>query len=168
MIQLWIEFSENLTVPVNKEIPSLHWSREQKTIHSGISKFRGEKQYHPYNSVDLKHDQVFVDNVIENVLNEVEVSSDIALPGSSKFRVMVFSPDSDVVKTAPHLCICDRCLEDYGNCDQPQPSCDDDGDSSDDDDDANDIIDVDYFVIDKICAVAADKGSIGPIFFVNS
>ena len=79
LIQLWIDFSENLTVPVNKEIQSLHWSREQKTIHSGILKFRGEKQYHPYISDDLKHDQVFVANVIENMLNEVEVSSDMAL-----------------------------------------------------------------------------------------
>ena len=79
LIQLWIDFSEKLTIPVNKEIQSLHWSREQKTIHSGILKFRGEKQYHPYISDDLKHDQAFVANVIENMLNEVEVSSDMAL-----------------------------------------------------------------------------------------
>ena len=85
------------------------------------------------------------------------------VPGSSKFRVMVFSPDSDVVKTAPHLCVCDICLEDYGNCSlfashhiqdftlnevqlrsafNPQDSCDNDGDSSEDGDDTNNIMDV--------------------------
>ena len=101
---------------------------------------------------------------------------------------MVFSPGSDVVKTAPHLCVCDRCLEDYGNCSlfashriqdftlnevqlrsafNPQPSCDNDGERSDDDDDANDVMDVDYFAIDTICAEAVDKGSIEPFFFVK-
>ena len=37
--------------------------------------------------------------------------------GSSKFHVMIFSPNSNSFKAAPYLCVCDSCLTDYGSCD---------------------------------------------------
>ena len=78
-VQLWLDFSENLTVPVKQEPQSLHWSKEQKTVHSGILKMNGEKQYHPYMSDDLKHDQCFVSNVVGNMVAEVNISAEMTL-----------------------------------------------------------------------------------------
>lgn len=43
-----IDFAENLTVPVKFEPQSLHWAKEQVTVHSGILKTNGQKSYHPY------------------------------------------------------------------------------------------------------------------------
>ena len=36
--------------------------------------------------------------------------------GSSAFRVIIFSPGSIKVKTAPYLCDCESCLSTYGFC----------------------------------------------------
>ena len=72
-----IDFSENLSVPVKYEPQSLHWSHKQVTIHSGILKLNGEKSYHPYISEDRQHDQSFVKIVIEEMLNTVNKN----LPG---------------------------------------------------------------------------------------
>ena len=37
------------------------------------------------------------------------------VPGSSKFRVMLFSPDGEV-KAAPYLCTCEKCMASFGSC----------------------------------------------------
>ena len=37
-VQLWLDFSENLTVHVKQEPQSLHWSKEQKQYILGFSK----------------------------------------------------------------------------------------------------------------------------------
>ena len=50
------DFAENISVPVKIEPQSMHWSHQQVTIHSGITKFNGEKSYHPYFSDDRSHD----------------------------------------------------------------------------------------------------------------
>ena len=42
-----IDFSENLTIGIKWEPQSLHWSKKQVTIHSGIFKYSEEKVYHP-------------------------------------------------------------------------------------------------------------------------
>ena len=52
-ILLDVDFSENLSIPVKYEPQSLHWSHQQVTVHSGITKIRGEKSYHPYVSDDF-------------------------------------------------------------------------------------------------------------------
>ena len=37
--------------------------------------------------------------------------------GSSSFQVIVFEPDSNLIKVAPFLCGCDKCLtSQYGSC----------------------------------------------------
>ena len=38
------------------------------------------------------------------------------IDGSSLFHVMVFSPNSQHIKAAPRLCICDDCKLEYGSC----------------------------------------------------
>ena len=55
------------------EPQSLHWSHEQVTVHSGILKVKGEKTYHPYFLDSLKHDQVFVKKVPEEMLSDIEI-----------------------------------------------------------------------------------------------
>jgi len=40
------------------------------------------------------------------------------IKGSSTFQIIIFHPDSDVIKVAPSLCGCDLCLSSkYGSCD---------------------------------------------------
>ena len=47
--EVGLDFSENITLPVNKEPQSLHWAgcKEQKTVHSGITKVGGTKNIPP-------------------------------------------------------------------------------------------------------------------------
>ena len=40
------------------------------------------------------------------------------IDGSSKFQVVVFTPDIKQIKATPRLCICDNCLVNYGTCDR--------------------------------------------------
>ena len=70
-----IDFSQNLDVPVKFEPQSLHWTHEQVTVHSGILKTSDSdiKEYHPYISDDKKHDQQFVEVVIDKMLEDVNV-----------------------------------------------------------------------------------------------
>ena len=73
-IVVGLDFSENLNC-ASKTGASVFalWSKDQKTVHSGILKLNGEKQYHPYFSDDLQHDQSFVATVIENMLDGIDV-----------------------------------------------------------------------------------------------
>ena len=75
LIEIWVDFSENLTLQVKQEIQSLHWSKEQVTVHSGITKQDGVKKYHPYISDDRVHDQCFVYNVINEMLEDVTIEA---------------------------------------------------------------------------------------------
>lgn len=70
-----IDFSENLSVPIKYEPQSCHWSHDQVTVHSGILKHFGLKQYHPYLSNDKKHDQKFVKVAIEKMLDGCNFNS---------------------------------------------------------------------------------------------
>ena len=67
-----IDFSENLKLPVKYLPQSLHWCHEAITVHSGIIRLHGEKNYHPYVSDDKKHDQTFVKLVLEEMIGTVE------------------------------------------------------------------------------------------------
>ena len=73
-IILDVDFSENLSVPVNMEPQSYHWTGHQLSIHSGISKFRDQKIYQPYISDDLRHDQHFVYATIRMMLEGFDTS----------------------------------------------------------------------------------------------
>ena len=67
------DFAENFSVPVKYEPQSMHWSHEQVSIHSGITKANGEKTYHAYFSDDKVHDQVYVDLAFQEMLKEENV-----------------------------------------------------------------------------------------------
>ena len=69
-----IYFSENLTVPVKFEPQSLHWCHQQVTVHSGILRCNGEKNYIAHFSDDRKHDQLFVD-VVKNIIGNADLTS---------------------------------------------------------------------------------------------
>ena len=71
-----IDFSKNLTVPVNFESQSLYWCHQQVTVHSGILKCNGEKNYIAHFSLfSCKHDQLFVDNVVKNMIGNANLTS---------------------------------------------------------------------------------------------
>ena len=70
-----IYFSENLTVPVKFEPQSLHWCHQQVTVHSGILRCNGEKNYIAHFSDDRKHDQLFVDYVVKNIIGNADLTS---------------------------------------------------------------------------------------------
>ena len=67
-----IDFSENLSVPVKFEPQSLHWSHEQVTVHSGITKACSEKNYHVHLTYGKKHDQFFVHLALTNMINNAK------------------------------------------------------------------------------------------------
>ena len=78
-VSIDIDFAENLTAPVKYEPQSLHWSHEQVTVYSGIMKVKGEKSYYPYFSDSLKHDQVFVKKVLEDMLSDIEIPQETTI-----------------------------------------------------------------------------------------
>ena len=64
-----IDFSENLSVLVKFEPQSLHWSHEQVTVHSGITKACCEKNYHVHLSHDKKHEQFVLHLALTDMIN---------------------------------------------------------------------------------------------------
>ena len=64
-----INFSENLSVLVKFEPQSLHWSHEQVTVHSGITKACCEKNYHVHLSHDKKQEQFVLHLALTNMIN---------------------------------------------------------------------------------------------------
>jgi hypothetical protein len=68
---IYIDFSENLSMPIHKEPQSMYWIRKQLTIHSGISIFPDNdtqrKVYFGHISEDRDHDQVFVIKCLEDI-----------------------------------------------------------------------------------------------------
>ena len=64
-VMIDIDFLKNLSIPVKYESQSLHWAHDQITVYLGILKVDGEKSYRPYLSKDHKHDQQFVQIVLE-------------------------------------------------------------------------------------------------------
>jgi hypothetical protein len=71
-----VDFSENLTIDIKWEPQSLHWSKKQVTVHSGIVKSSdGQKTYHPYVSDSREHDQPFVYIAVKNMLLTTEKNS---------------------------------------------------------------------------------------------
>ena len=73
-LQLDVDFSENLTVPMKNEPQSVYWCQEQISVHSGIVKENGEKSYHPYLSEDLVHDQRFSKTALLNMMDSAQKS----------------------------------------------------------------------------------------------
>ena len=65
-----IDFSEKLKIPTQEQAQSQHWCEKTAIVHSGIMKEAGEKSYHAYLSDDVYQDQVFVNIVLDKMLEE--------------------------------------------------------------------------------------------------
>lgn len=51
---------------------------------------------------------------VERAKSKLKVFHTVA--GSSSFQVMVFRPNSSIVKASPRLCMCASCMVDFGSC----------------------------------------------------
>ena len=70
-----LDFSENLKVPLKFEPHPMHWTKTSVTVYSGICKYNSNKSYHAYFSETKKHDAVFVNLAIGEMLKEVDTES---------------------------------------------------------------------------------------------
>ena len=66
-----LDFSVDLSIPVQFEPQSLHWCHQQVSVHSGIVKANGDKTYHTYFSDDKKHNQIFVEKFMIEMLGDI-------------------------------------------------------------------------------------------------
>ena len=64
-VQIDLDFSKNLSVPIKYEPQSMHWHYEQVSVHSSILKQQGEKSYHAY----FSHSKVFVKTVLDEMID---------------------------------------------------------------------------------------------------
>ena len=93
-VYISMDFSENLTMPIKEEPQSLHWTKQQTTIHNVVSKVDGEKCYHVHMSNNLKHDQSYVFVSLTSVLDTVEVKKDLVLVESDNCTSQYKSAES--------------------------------------------------------------------------
>ena len=75
-VEIEIDFSENLDKPVKYEPQSLHSTSDQLSVHSRIHFVNDEKSFHVHISDDLDHDQAFVDQAMETILEVVGSDAD--------------------------------------------------------------------------------------------
>ena len=94
---LFIDFSENLSLPVKFEPQSLHWHKTQVSVHSGIMKIHGEKSYHPYVSNDRKYDQKFVKLVLKEMLDTVDMLPGMCIISSSQYKSAQHFDDMQII-----------------------------------------------------------------------
>jgi len=65
-----------LTLGIKFEPQSLHWTKNQISVHLGILKCNGNKSYHPYVSDCRVHDQSFVKLVVYKMLENTPIPDD--------------------------------------------------------------------------------------------
>ena len=71
-----VDFSENLSLPLNKEPQSLYWARTQVSIHCGVGISNNDsKVYFGHLSEDLKHDQSFILTSLQKMINHFPTTS---------------------------------------------------------------------------------------------
>ena len=85
-VEVDIDFSEKLKVPLKYKPQSMHWSNSQVIVHSGITKAAGEKTYHPYFSDDKVQDHVFVRVALTEMLAEEDVAGKVIILGSDNCK----------------------------------------------------------------------------------
>ena len=72
-IEIDLDFSEKLAVPLKYEPQSMHWTNAQIIVHSAITKSQGQKIYHPYFSDDKSQDYMFVSLSLDEILSETDI-----------------------------------------------------------------------------------------------
>ena len=69
-----LEFSQNLAIRPMLEVQSAHFSNKQYTLNSAIAK-PFDKRYHYHLSDDTKHDSIFVDHVLRDLIINYNMSN---------------------------------------------------------------------------------------------
>ena len=69
----WVFCKFNRSCKVWASVPTL--GQQQVTLHSGILKCNDEKNYIAHFSDDRKHDQLFVDYVVKNIIGNADLTS---------------------------------------------------------------------------------------------
>ena len=72
-VMIDMDFSEKLKVTTKNEAQSQHWNQRSIIVHSGIMREQGVKSYHAYMSEDCFQDQVFVNVVLDRMMEESNV-----------------------------------------------------------------------------------------------
>lgn len=70
-----LDFSQNLTLRPKCEVQSAHFSNKQYTLHCAIVK-PFEKKYHYHLSDDTKHDGIFVDHVLRDLISHYGIENE--------------------------------------------------------------------------------------------
>ena len=73
------------------------------------------KLFEHYTFPDYVIKEIFVEDVNEARRNAV-LKVCKTIEGSSSFQVMLFKPNSAIIRAASRICICDLCKVDYGSC----------------------------------------------------
>ena len=69
-----LDFSQNLAIRLALEVQSAHFSNKQYTLHCAIAK-PFDKQYHYHLSDDTKHDGIFDDHVLRELIIHYNISN---------------------------------------------------------------------------------------------
>ena len=69
-----LDFSQNLAIRLALEVQSAHFSNKQYTLHCAIAK-PFDKQYHYHLSDDTKHDSIFDDHVLRELIIHYNISN---------------------------------------------------------------------------------------------
>ena len=124
---------------------------------------------------------------IDTALLDEERSLDLLIDvatvhGSSTFHTMLFSPRKNCFKASKRICICDKCRDRFGSCEQfsgyslnvkqlskihlRSSNADVSGKHADDDEDNKSSV-IDFLAEDSFIAVAAGSNSIDTVSFVK-
>ena len=68
-------FSQNLAIRPKFEVQSAHFSNKQYTLHCAIAKLF-QKRYHYHLSYDTKHDDIFVDHVLRDLVVHCNIENE--------------------------------------------------------------------------------------------
>ena len=69
-----LDFSQNLAIRLALEVQSAHFSNKQYTLHCAIAK-PFDKQYHYHLSDDTKHDGIFDDHILRELIIHYNISN---------------------------------------------------------------------------------------------
>ena len=70
-----LDFSQNLAILPKLEVQSAHFSNKQYTLHCAIAK-TFDKRYHCHLSHDRKHDGIFSDHVLRDLIINYNISNE--------------------------------------------------------------------------------------------
>ena len=70
-----LDFTQNLSFRPKDEVQSAHFSGKQFTLHCAIVE-PNKNRYHYHFSNDTKHDAIFVDQVLRNMISVYEIQNE--------------------------------------------------------------------------------------------